>query len=320
MENSIMLPSQPKVISEKGALGVYEIDALYPGFGHTLGNSLRRVILSSLSGAAITKVKIDGVNHEFSAIPGVKEDVITLLLRLKKIRVKMLTAEPQVITLKAKGIKTLTAADIEAPSQVEIANPEQEIAELTEKGAELNIEMTVERGLGFITKDNFHKERVDIGMIYLDAIFSPIKRVSYEVENMRVGDRTDFNRVRLTIETDGTVTPREALEASIRIMIGQLKAIVGFEEEKEEVKSEAAAEAEAPVEKKKEIDPEILKTRVEDANFSQRTLNALVNANIRTIGGLARKKEDDIFDIDGLGTKGVQEIKKVLHGYGISLK
>ncbi len=315
-----MLPSQPKVISEKGALGVYEIDALYPGFGHTLGNSLRRVILSSLSGAAITKVKIDGVNHEFSAIPGVKEDVITLLLRLKKIRVKMLTAEPQVITLKAKGIKTLTAADIEAPSQVEIANPEQEIAELTEKGAELNIEMTVERGLGFITKDNFHKERVDIGMIYLDAIFSPIKRVSYEVENMRVGDRTDFNRVRLTIETDGTVTPREALEASIRIMIGQLKAIVGFEEEKEEVKSEAAAEAEAPVEKKKEIDPEILKTRVEDANFSQRTLNALVNANIRTIGGLARKKEDDIFDIDGLGTKGVQEIKKVLHGYGISLK
>ena len=324
-DNTIILPSKPKIVREEKNTGVYEIDGLYPGYGHTLGNSLRRIILSSLPGCAITNVKIDGVSHEFSVMSGVKEDVITILLNLKKIRVKMLTDEPQVLTLKVKGLKDVTAGDIKAPGQVEILNPEQQIATITDKGTELSMEITVRRGLGFISKEVLQKDRVDIGAITLDANFAPIKRVNYEVENMRVGDRTDFNRLRIMIETDGIISPNEALEKSIAIMINQLKAIVGFKEEepepaKEEVKNEAKEKRDAADAERKELDTESMKTRIESVGLSPRTVNALTNANIRTLGGLARKKSDDIMEIDGLGPKGVQEIKKVLGGYGITLK
>src|SRR5581483_5819071 len=184
-----------------------------------------------LPGTAITHVKIAGVSHEFSTIPGVKEDVITILLNLKKLRLKTTTEESQNITLKIKGVKDITAADIKLPGQVEILNPEQHIASVTDKNAELDMELTVARGLGYVSKDVLQKERVDIGTIALDATFTPIRRVNYEVENMRVGDRTDFNRLKISIDTDGTITPHEALERSISIMITQLKAIVGFKEE-----------------------------------------------------------------------------------------
>jgi DNA-directed RNA polymerase subunit alpha len=315
-ETSILLPSKPRVVSEDLSLGVYEIDGLYPGYGHTLGNSLRRIILSSLPGAAITTVKIDGVNHEFSVMPGVVEDVITIMLNLKRVRIKMLSSEPQTITLKVKGIKDVTAADITAGGQIEILNPEQHIATITDAKTDLSIEMTVERGMGFVSKETLQKSRVDIGTIALDAIFTPIRRASYEVENMRVGDRTDFNRLKLSIETDGTITPREALESSIGVMISQLKAIVGFKEE--------MLEEEEVIEKdesgKPTTDPEILKTRIESVGLSARTLNALGNANIRTVGGLARKKERDLLDIDGLGAKGITEIRAVLAQFGITLK
>ncbi len=301
-------------------MGVYEIDGLYPGYGHTLGNSLRRIILSSIPGAAITKVKIKGVEHEFSAIAGVKEDVITILLNLKRLRVKMITDEPQTLTLKIKGIHNITAKDIEVPGQVEILNPELAIAELTDKSSDLDIEMTVEKGLGYVPKEVLQKDRVDIGMISLDATFTPIRKVNYEVENMRVGDRTDFNRLRITIETDGTLTPNAALEDSVSIMIQQLKAIVGWKEEEPEPEVVAEKEMSADGEPKKELDVEFLKTRIDAIGLSPRTAKALTNANVRTIGGLSRKKEIDILDIDGLGSKGVQEIKKVLSNYGITLK
>ena len=303
-------------------MGVYEIDGLYPGYGHTLGNSLRRIILSSLPGAAVTKVKIKGVEHEFSAISGVKEDVITILLNLKRLRVKMITDEPQVLTLKIKGIHNVTAKDIEVPGQVEILNPELAIAELTDKSSDLDIEMTVEKGLGYVPKELLQKDRVDIGMISLDATFTPIRKVNYEVENMRVGDRTDFNRIRITIETDGTLTPNDALQDSISIMIHQLKSIVGWKEEEPEVVVEAKEKSDksADGEGKKELDVEFLKTRIDAIGLSPRTAKALTSANVRTIGGLSRKKEIDILDIDGLGSKGVQEIKKVLSNYGITLK
>lgn len=316
---SIVLPSKPKIVSEDNFSGVYEIDGLYPGYGHTLGNSLRRIILSSLPGAAITIVKIGGVSHEFSVIEGVKEDAITILLNLKRVRIKMATDEPQTLRLKVKGAREVTASDIEVPGQVEILNPDLVIAHLTEKNSELDMEMTVERGLGYISKDVLQKNRVDIGTIALDAIFTPIRRVNYEVENMRVGDRTDFNRLRITIETDGTVSPKEALERSIEIMISQLKSIVGFKEEPEAA-LESASEAASGGEEKKEIDPEVLKTRTESLGLSARTLNALTTANIRTVGGLARKREKDILEIDGLGSKGVQEVKKALSDLGITLK
>jgi len=316
---TIVLPSKPKIVSEEGFSGVYEIDGLYPGYGHTLGNSLRRIILSSLPGVAITSIKIPSVSHEFSTLKGVKEDVITILLNLKRVRLEMLTDEPQTLTLKANGPGEATAGDIQVPGQVKILNPELVIAHLSDKSSELSIEMRVEKGLGFVSKDILEKNRVDIGNITLDAIFTPIRRVNYEVENMRVGDRTDFNRLKIFIETDGTVTPKEALERSIEIMINQLKSIVGFKEDVEE-EVLPSEEEEAVGGENKELDSEFLKTRIESLDLSQRTQNALSNANIRTVGGLARKKEKDILEIEGLGQKGLQEIKKALGNFGITLK
>jgi DNA-directed RNA polymerase subunit alpha len=318
-ETHIVVPSKPKIVLEKGNLGVYEIDGLYPGYGHTLGNSLRRIVLSSLPGTAITHVKIAGINHEFSTIPGVKEDIITVLLNLKRLRIKMIGDEPQTVSLKIKGVKDITAADLKAPGQVEILNPEQHVMSLTDKSAEIDMEMTVARGLGYVSKDVLQKERVDIGTIALDATFTPIKRVNYEVENMRVGDRTDFNRLKVTIETDGTLTPHQALEQSIATMIHQLKAIVGFKEE-EAVEEAKPMKSEAAASPKKELDTEFLKTRIEELGLSPRTQNALSSANIRTVGGLVKKREDDIESIDGLGPKGIQEIKKALSEFGITLK
>lgn len=318
IDHNIILPSKPKIIQEIDYSGVYEIDGLYPGYGHTLGNSLRRIILLSLPGAAITSVKIKGVSHEFSSINGIKEDVINILLNLKNVRVKMLTNEPQTLNLKVKGVKNVKASDIDAPGQVEILNKDLHIASITDKNTELSMEIQVEKGLGYVSKEILQKERVEIGAIALDASFTPIRRVNYEVENMRVGDRTDFNRIRIFIETDGTISSKEALETSIQIMIKQLKAIVGFET-MDEIEKENSEKEEEP-EESKEIDMEFLKTRIETIDLSPRTIKALSNANIRTVGGLARKKEKDLLDVEGLGAKGIQEIKKALSNFGITLK
>ncbi len=318
LDYNITLPSKPKVLSEDGFKGTYEIENLYPGYGHTLGNSLRRIILSSLLGAAIKTVKIDGVSHEFSTLEGVKEDIIVILLNLKKIRFKLLTEEQQTVTLSVKGIKSVTAGDITVSGQVEVLNPELKIATLTSKNASLVIEMVIAKGFGYVPKEVHQKDKVDVGTIAVDAIFTPIRRVNYEVENMRVGDRTDYNRLNITIETDGTIAPRRALEASIEIMINQLKAVIGFVEKAEVEKSIEASE-EAPS-RKDAVDNEFLKTRVEQLDLSTRTTNALAAANIRTVGGLARKTEEDLLEIDGLGDKGINEIKRSLAVHSIILK
>jgi len=326
---TILLPSKPRIVSEEGESGVFEIDGLYPGYGHTLGNSLRRIILSSLPGVAVTSVKITGVEHEFSTIDGVKEDVITILLNLKKIRMRFATDESQMLKLRIKGDsvkdgagKVVVAGDLEVPGQVEILNPDQIIATITSKNTVLEMEIKAEKGLGFMPKEMIDKSRVDIGSIALDGIFTPIRRASYEVENMRVGDRTDFNKLRISIETDGTIAPGEALTTAIEIMINQLKAVVGFREEEPEVevleKTKPVVEESSP--ERSETDPEILKTRVESLDISARTQNALAGANIRTVGGLARKKEKDLLEIEGLGAKGIQEIRKSLGEFGITLK
>ncbi|MBX4189443.1 DNA-directed RNA polymerase subunit alpha [Candidatus Parcubacteria bacterium] len=315
---TILLPSKPKIVSEEGNAGTYEIEGLYPGYGHTLGNSLRRIILSSLPGIAITSVKVPGVAHEFSTIDGVKEDVITILLNLKKVRMRFSTDEPQTLSLKIKGEKVVTAADLDVPGQVEILNPEQIIAHVTGKSATLEMDIRAEKGLGFVAKEVLEKNRVEIGTISLDGIFTPIRRASYEVENMRVGDRTDFNKLKLFIETDGTISPNDALTQSIEVMINQLKSIVGFKEDEPMQTSETNEDHASAA--RTEIDPEVLKTRIESLDVSARTQNALTNANIRTVGGLARKKEKDLLGIEGLGAKGIQEIKKALGEFGITLK
>ncbi len=317
LETNVALPSKPRAVKEEQYSGIFEIDGLYPGYGHTLGNSLRRIILSSLPGAAITQVKIDGVEHEFSTIDGVREDVVTILLNLKRIRLGMHGEGPLLISLKGAGPKVITGADLTVPSQITILNPEQKIAEITDKAAKLNMEITVEHGLGYVPRDIHKKEKVDIGTMALDAVFTPIRRVNYEVENMRVGDRTDYNRLRIHIETDGTLTPREALEESIEIMVHQLKAIIGFQESTVESEPAPAAEIEAQA---SELDSDILKTRIETLDLSARVQGALEEANIRTVGGLVRKKKDDILSLDGMGPKGVEEIEAILEKMGTSLK
>lgn len=320
----VTLPSKPRVVSEKDFAGTYEIDGLYPGYGHTLGNSLRRIILSSLPGAAITHINIDGVDHEFSTMEGIKEDVVTIILNLRRVRIKIDTDEAQTIKLDVKGPKVVTAADLQVPGQVEILNPEQYITEITGKTT-LKIELRAERGLGYVPKEVIQKERVEIGSIALDAIFSPTRRVNYEVENMRVGDRTDYNRLRIFIETDGTLTPREALERSIETMIHQLKSVIGFKEKEEPVAAVEAMEDESAAEEKRDtshvkVDTEVLKVRITELTLSARVESALDAASIRTVGGLVRKREDDLLAIEGLGQKGLQEIKRALSNYGLTLR
>ena len=323
-DHSIKLPSQPRVALEEGNKGIYEIDGLYPGYGHTIGNSLRRIILSSLPGYAVTSVKIDGVSHEFSSIDGVKEDVINLLLNLKFVRFAVTGDEAQIVTLSVKGPKIVTGKDIVCGGQVEVANPDQYICELTGK-TNLSIEITIEKGLGFVSKEDHHKGKMDIGAIGLDAIFSPIRRVSYDVENMRVDDNTNFNRVRMTIETDGTISPREALESGVMIMIRQLEAVLNVKVvgEKSET-TEVTPSEETTKEKVSETDAQelsdVLKTRIDTLDLTTRTLNALTNANIRTVGGIARKRAEDLLEIEGIGEKGIQEIKKALGDFNLSLK
>lgn len=319
----IVLPSKPKIIKEDELAGTYEIEGLYPGYGHTLGNSLRRIILSSLPGSAITSVKVNGVDHEFSSIPGVKEDVLAIILNLKKVCFRLAGAEPSVLHLEAKGVGEVKAGDISVDGQTEVLNKDLYLASLTDKKASLEIELVVERGLGYLPKEVVSQGKSEIGAIFLDAVFTPIRRVSYEVENMRVGDRTDFNRLRIHIETDGSLTPHEALGHSIEVMINQLRSIVGF---KEEVKEPVAPEEESvEIEKGKgrERDTdaaEALKTKVEELSLSARTQKALANEGVRTVGGLVRKKESDLEEMGGLGEKGIQEIKKALSNFGLTLK
>jgi DNA-directed RNA polymerase subunit alpha len=236
----------------------------------------------------------------------------------------LLTDEPQVVRLLVKGPKSVTAGDIEATGQVEVLNKDLHIAEVTGK-ITLSIEMTIQKGLGFVPKDLHQKTKTEVGVIAVDAIFTPIRRVAYEVENMRVGDKTNHNRLRMIIETDGTFSPREALEKAITIMVEQLQAIIGFAISsrlpgKEDMKEENSKEKNDSLKSEGNEFTDILKTRIDTLDLSTRTLNALTSANIRTIGGIARKKKEDLLEIEGIGDKGIQEIKKILGGYGITLK
>lgn len=312
MEYQITLPSKPRVVSEEGMQGTYEIDSLYPGYGHTLGNSLRRIILSSLSGAAVTNVKIEGVQHEFATIEGVRESVMEVLLNLKRVHFVLHGDEPQTIKLSVKGPKAVTAGDFDMPSQVEVANKDQHICDITGK-VSFELEATIERGLGYVPREQLTKEKVDIGTIALDATFTPIRRVNYEVENMRVGDRTDFNRLKILIETNGTVSPREALEKSIEIMIHQLKAVVGFQEESEESSSSMDSGTQV-------VGSDPAKMKVADMGLSARTATALTEGGVKTVAGLTKKTAEALKELDGVGDKAIEEINEALDKLGLSLK
>jgi len=291
-ENMIFLPSQPKIIKKEGKnKAMFEIESLYPGYGVTIGNSLRRVLLSSLPGAAATQVKIKGVQHEFSTIPGVSEDGITIMLNLKQLRFKLFADEPQKATLKVKGEKEVKGGDFELPPQVELVNPDAHLATLTTKSAELEIEILIEKGLGYESRESRKKpsdylqKKLEIGVIPLDSIFTPMKRVAFRVENMRVGERTDFDRLFLEIETDGTITPEDAFSQATEILLNHFNLLsqsftrAAAKGKKEDLSSlpkreEKVVSAEKKI-KKERVDelrssPPFAKTRVKEVKIKKR--------------------------------------------------
>jgi len=304
----IPLPKKPKIIQEKENIGVFEIEGLYPGYGITIGNSLRRVLLSSLEGAAITQVKIKGVSHEFSTIPGVLEDVVMILLNLKKLRFRSFTSEPQTATLSVRGEREVKGKDFKLSPQLEIVNPQTHIATLTKSSSTLNLEIQVEKGVGYEPVERRELKKKEIGVIPIDAIYTPVKRVSFAVENMRVGKRTDFDRLRIEIETDGTLSPKEALIRASEILLEHFSLF-----------SEAFKEP-SPKEEIPKLSGDIKKMKIEDLKISQRSKNALINNNIRTLGGLLRKSEESLLELEGLGKRGLEEIKKALKKFGFELK
>lgn len=325
---NIVLPKKLNVVNEEGSQGVYEIEGLYPGYGHTLGNSLRRIILSSLPGVSITAVKIKGAEHEFATLNGVKEDVLSILLNLKKVRFSLATKEETVVTLSVKGNKKITAADFDTVGGVEVMNPDQYIAEVTAKTGSFELELTLAKGVGFVSKEDFTNNKPTVGTILVDAIFSPIRKVNYEVEHMRVGDRTDYNLLRINLETDGSITAKEALEQSLHIMITQFRSILDLKlvEEKQVVIEEVEEEGIVRVENSTEdvLDEEerveLLKTRIDTLDFSSRTEKALNDASIRTLGGLVQKTGDDLLDLDGFGQKSLEEVEETLATFKLNLK
>jgi len=309
----IPLPKPPKLVEKKDNIARFVFEGLYPGYGTTIGNALRRVLLSSLEGAAPTEVKIEGVSHEFSTLPGVLEDVIMICLNLKKLRFKLHGDEPQKAVLKITGPKEVKGADLKLPAQLELVNKDAHIATLTDKNAKLNLELTVRKGVGYEPVEMRKKEKLAVGEIQLDAIYTPIKRVSYKVENMRVGERTDFDRLILEIETDGTIEPETALTKATKILIDHFNLVLSAFQEKKEEKKETK-------EAKEEKEEDVLKTPIEELKLSTRTMNALLNAHIKKVGGLVRKKEEDLLNIEGLGEKGIEEIKKALKKLKLELK
>ncbi|MCX6738162.1 MAG: DNA-directed RNA polymerase subunit alpha [Candidatus Parcubacteria bacterium] len=316
----ISLPKVPIIAEKDNNRAVFIIEGLYPGYGITVGNALRRVLLSSLEGAAVTQVRIKGAQHEFATLPGVLEDVITICLNLKKLRFKLFSDEPQQATLKLQGEKEVLAGELKLPSQLELVNKNLHIATLTDKKAVLEMEILVQKGIGYEPREIRDKEKLEIGQISLDAIYTPIQKVSYKVDNMRVGDRTDFDRLSLEVETDGSITPEEALMKATEILINHFTLI--FNEKDNFIK-----EKQKPIVKKTKVKTEESKSKddvetksFEELKLSVRTINALNNAHIKSISGLARKKEEDILDIEGLGPKGLQEIKKVFKKLGIEMK
>lgn len=314
----ITLPTTYKIIKSDDNSAIFEIENLYPGYGLTIGNALRRVLLSSLKGAAITMVKIKGASHEFSSIPHIIEDAVEIILNLKQVRFRLEGDEPQKALLKVRGTKEVSARDIEIPSQLAVINKNAHIASLTDKKAELEIEMVIEKGIGYVPIEQRRREKLEIGAISIDAIFTPVRKVNYEIENMRVGDRTDFNRLKLSVETDGSITPEESLKAAIDILIKQFNALIGSVAE--EPLLPIKTKIKETQEKESSSEEDILKTKIDDLNLSTRVMNSLNKGGIKTLGGLIKKSESDLKKTEGMGGAGVKEINKMLAKLGYSLR
>jgi DNA-directed RNA polymerase subunit alpha len=292
--------------------GKFTAEPFERGFGIPIGNSLRRILLSSLQGAAITSVKIDGVLHEFSTIPGVKEDVTEVILNLKEVRLKLHTEGPKIIRVKTEGPRVLKAGDIQTGDAVEILNSDHYIATLSRDG-KLSMEMMAKVGRGYIPAERTREENQPIGTIPMDAIFSPIRKVNYTVTNARVGQITDYDKLNLEVWTDGSLNPEEAVAHAAKILKDQLAIFITFEEEEEE--EEETAEEQAEIEKLNEN----LFRSVDELELSVRSANCLKHANIKLIGDLVQKTEAEILATKNFGRKSLNEIKEILAEMGLSL-
>jgi len=321
----ISLPSAFKTISKENNVAVFEISGLYPGYGLTIVNSLRRVLLSSLPGTAVTKVYIEGVPHEFSTISNVKEDVIQILLNLKKLKFVLPDDQPQQISLEAKGEKKIYGKDFNLSPQIKLANPDEHIATLVSSKAHLSITITIESGIGYQPVEDRQLGKSVVGEILLDAAFSPIERVSYRVENMRVGERTDFNKIFLTVETNGIIQPEDALIKASNILEDHFK-LIGQSFESNQEKLTKSKSAKPKKENKKEKDKkekqkaDIKKMKVEELEISARVVSALQGGGVKTISGLISKTSDKLLDLEGMGEKGLKEVVKALKKLGLTLK
>lgn len=309
-----------KTVEETDLRGKYEVSPIPKGYGNTLANSIRRVLLSSIPGSAITSVKIKGVEHEYSSLEGVKEDVIEILLNLKQIKFKMASDEPQVLTLKVKGKKDVKSSDIKVVNGVEITTPDIHIASITDASTELNVELVVERGIGY--KDASDDERKEVGRIMVDADFSPVRNVSFDVKEARKGKEVNLDAVVIDITTDGSIAPKTALIESAKIMQEFLgKVIVALGISKKEVEEMVAAANAMPevVEPEAAVKEEVGNWRVEDLPISKRSKSGLLAGGYQTVQDLAKIKKSDLLELPGFGSKSLNEVVELMSQYGIDI-
>ncbi|KYO63904.1 DNA-directed RNA polymerase subunit alpha [Thermovenabulum gondwanense] len=298
-------------VSEDNTYGKLVIEPLERGYGTTLGNSLRRVLLSSIPGAAVTSIKIDGVQHEFSTIPGVLEDVVEIILNIKGLAIKMYTDEPKILRIEAQGEGEVTAKDIICDADVEIVNKDHHIATL-EKDARFFAELTLEKGKGYVSAEKNKKPGQPIGVIPIDSIFTPVIKANYTVEHTRVGYVTDYDKLTLEVWTNGTIKPDEAVSEAAKILINYFGLFTGL--------SEMTKKVEAPVEKEKDEKEKLLEMPIEELDLSVRSYNCLKRAGINTIGELIQKTPEDMMKVRNLGKKSLEEVEEKLAALNLSLK
>ncbi|AKM17519.1 DNA-directed RNA polymerase subunit alpha [Geobacillus sp. G4] len=306
---------KPKIetveLSEDAKYGKFVVEPLERGYGTTLGNSLRRILLSSLPGAAVTSVQIDGVLHEFSTIDGVVEDVTAIILNIKKLALKIYSDEEKTLEIDVQGEGVVTAADITHDSDVEILNPDLHIATLAE-GGRLRMRMTARRGRGYVPAEANKREDQPIGVIPIDSIYTPVSRVSYQVENTRVGQVTDYDKLTIDVWTDGSIGPKEAISLGAKILTEHLNIFVGLTDE--------AQNAEIMVEKEDDQKEKVLEMTIEELDLSVRSYNCLKRAGINTVQELTQKTEEDMMKVRNLGRKSLEEVKAKLAELGLSLR
>ncbi len=308
MSKLIHTPALASVTDHSPTNATFVIEPLHPGYGMTLGNSLRRILLSSIAGAAVTGFRVNGISHEFTTVKGVKEDVVAIMLNLKGIRFKVFSDEPQTITVSKKGKGVVKAKDLQLNADVELVNPNHVICTIEDDKATVSMELTVETGRGYRALDETGSGRALSDMIILDALFTPVLRVRYKVENTRVGQMTNLDRLLLTVETDGSITPRDAFEEAAAILVNQYTALAGQTRVEITPAVSVNENGEAVIEDNND-EPAELMTSIEDLNLSARTTNALVNNDIHTIRDLISLSEAELRDLKGFGSKALDEVK-----------